>query len=265
MLNDRVLGVAVVFSCDAPQTFTEAQIELAVGIASVVAPAIENARLHQKIPQLAIAEERARLAQELHDDVVQTLAATQFYASLAGDLLEQNELPRAKAALSALREMISQAYVGVREAIFDLRSMASLQVCGLTALQSYLAHYEQRYGLDVCLEADGEAAGVLAGAPGVQVFRILQEALGNVRKHGQTAQARVDLQREGPWVRISVQDDGQGFDPALVADQETPHFGLQIMRERAEKVGGTLCVESQPGRGTLVVLRVPFPQRGEAA
>ena len=82
-----------------------------------------------------------------------------------------------------------------------------------------------------------------------------------MRKHGKTACARVDLEREGPWVRISVQDEGQGFDPALVRDQDPRGFGLQVMRERAERVGGTLSIESQPGRGTRVVLRVPYPQK----
>ena len=257
-INERILAVAFAVEMDTPRSFTADQVEMALGVANVVAPAIDNARLHNKVAQMAITEERTRLAQELHDQLAQTLGAMQFYSSLIADSLAQQQIPQAQAGLSALQDMIDEAHVDVREAIFNLRSMASLQMCGLAALQSYLATYEQRYGLAVHLCADAEAAGVMVGSAGVQTFRILQEALTNVRKHGRTARARVDLEREGRWVSITVQDEGQGFDPASVGDQDPAGFGLQVMRERAEKVGGTLCVESQPGRGTRVVLRVPY-------
>jgi signal transduction histidine kinase len=260
-VTKRILAVAFVIDTTAPSTFTPDQIELALGVANVVAPAIENARLHQKVAQLAVAEERARLAQEIHDQLAQTMGAMQFYVSLIDDLLAQQQFSQAQAGLSVLHGMIDQANVDVREAIFNLRSMASLQVCGLAALQTYLAAYEQRYGLTVDLHADEEAAGVLVGETGLHAFRILQEALTNVRKHGKTCCARVGLEREGAWVRISVLDEGEGFDPATVNDLDPKGFGLQVMRERAEKIGGTLSVVSQPGQGTSLVLRVPYPQK----
>jgi signal transduction histidine kinase len=181
--------------------------------------------------------------------------------SLIDDLLVQQQLSQAQAGLSVLHNMIDQANVDVREAIFNLRSMASLQMCGLAALQTYLAAYEQRYGLVVDLQADEEAAGVLVGETGLHTFRILQEALTNVRKHGKTCRAQVGLERDGSWVRITVQDEGQGFDTVAVRDRDPKGFGLQVMRERAGKVGGALSVESQLGQGTRLVLRVPYPQK----
>ncbi|HNS53006.1 MAG TPA: GAF domain-containing sensor histidine kinase [Anaerolineae bacterium] len=259
-INERVLAVAFAVTSNPHQLLTAGQVEMAQGVANVVAPAIENARLHHRVGQMSTLEERARLAQELHDRLAQTLGAMQFYTSLISESLEQGQVSQAQAGLSLLRQAVDEAHVDVREAIFNLRSMASLQMCGLAALQSYLSAYEQRYGVAVQLRADPEAAGVLVGEAGAQAFRILQEALTNVRKHGQTARARVDLQREGTWASITIQDEGQGFDPVLVRDQDPAGFGLQVMRERALRVGGTLSVESQPGQGTRVVLRVPCPE-----
>lgn len=261
VLDGRVLGVALVFSHTAPRTFTPAQIELAEGIANVAAPAIENARLHRQVTQLTIAEERARLAQELHDELAQTLSAMRFHTSVISGLLAGQQTAEAEQALRTLEDMIGQAHVDVREAIYNLRSLASLQAGDLAALQSYLSRYEQHHGLAVELQAGEEAAGVLAGATGVQVLRVLQEALTNVRKHGRTRHARIELVRDGAWVVASVQDDGQGFDPAAIAGKDTAHIGLEVMRERAEKVGGTLSIRSEPGRGTRVELRVPYGER----
>lgn len=259
-VNERILAVAFAVTNNPQQQITEDQVEMSQGVANVVAPAIENARLHHRVEQMAILEERARLAQELHDQLAQTLGAMQFHTSLISESLGQSQIPQAQAGLSLLRQAIDEAHVDVREAIFNLRSMASLQMCGVAALQSYLSAYQQRYGVAVQFRADPGAAGVLVGEAGVQAFRILQEALTNVRKHSQAARACVDLEREGTWVTITVRDEGQGFDPALVRDRDPAGFGLQVMRERASKAGGTIRVESQPGLGTRVVLRVPYLQ-----
>ncbi len=97
----------------------------------------------------------------------------------------------------------------------------------------------------------------MAGSAQVQVIRIIQEALTNVRKHARTHLASVCIERDNGYVRVRVQDGGQGFEPGGVLARDRQYIGLQVMRERAESIGGTLTLESQTGTGTAVVLVVP--------
>jgi signal transduction histidine kinase len=261
VVQGRVVAVADVLVLDELRAFSEEQVELAWGVANAVAPAIENARLHQRIEYLAMAEERARLAREMHDELAQTLGAVQLKASLIGDLLSEDQVSAARTGTLELQEMISQAYAEVREAIFNLRATASPESEFLASLQEYLVDYRQHYGLDVALEADGEAAATLVGNTRQQVFRIIQEALTNARKHGEASKAWVRIERENGRVCIIVEDDGQGFDPSHTAQQDQLHFGLQVMRERAETICGSIVLDARPGSGTKVMLRLPWRPR----
>jgi signal transduction histidine kinase len=91
----------------------------------------------------------------------------------------------------------------------------------------------------------------------VQLVRIVQEALANVRKHAGTDHASVRLQAKEQSVRVTIEDDGRGLQPEADAGSKQGHFGLEIMRERAESLGGKLAVESTPGHGTRIVATLP--------
>jgi len=257
VLGGQVLAIAIVVTFDECRVFTEEQIELALGIANAVAPAIENARLYQRVEQLAVLEERARLAREIHDDVAQVLGALQLKVSLLDELLSGGKVTQARASLPELQDMISEAYTGVRESVFNLRAVALPTAGFLPSLQEYLADYRLHYSLDVSLEADVDAAALLDGNTSVQVIRIIQEALTNARRHARAGHAWVRIERLGERVCVIVEDDGWGFDPSGVLSADQPHFGLQVMHERAEKVCGRLAVDSRPGAGTRVALCLP--------
>jgi nitrate/nitrite-specific signal transduction histidine kinase len=262
LLRDQVVAVALVATFDEHRAFTEEQVELALGVANTVAPAIENARLHQRVERLAVLEERARLAREIHDDVTQTLGALQLRMSLLDDLLSQDEVAQVRATLPELQDMVSDAYSGLRASIFDLRAMAFPAAAFLPALQDYLTDYRLHYKLDVALEADDDVAAMLDGNTGVQVIRIIQEALTNARRHARANRAWVRIHRQDDDLCVSVEDDGRGFDPSDPPLDGQLHFGLQVMGERAKKVGGRLIVDSRPGGGTRVVLRLPDSESG---
>jgi signal transduction histidine kinase len=255
--RDHVLGVAIVVTFDGCRDFTDEQIELACGVASAVAPAIENARLYQQVEQMAVLEERARLAREIHDDVAQTLGALQLRMSLLEEMLAHDRVSQACALLSELQDVISEAYTGVRESVFGLRAMTSSRERFLPSLREYLADYQLHYNLDVVLDADVDAAALLDASTGVQVIRIIQEALTNARRHARASHAWVRIHRLEDQIQVIVEDDGRGFEPSIPLPQDRPHFGLQVMRERAEKVGGRLTVDSRPGQGARVELRLP--------
>jgi signal transduction histidine kinase len=159
-----------------------------------------------------------------------------------------------------------EADVDIRESILSLR--VTLGDEGLfPALGQYLTQYEKNYGIQTELEkpetlSDGDFEPLVV----VQVLRVLQEALTNVRKHAGAGCVRIVFAVEDGCARVTVRDDGQGFDPAVRGHKSDAHVGLRVMCERAKEVGGSLSLQSEPGRGTEVVVLVPLrPEQGDTA
>jgi nitrate/nitrite-specific signal transduction histidine kinase len=257
VVKGRVVAVADVLVFDEPRAFSEEQVELAWGVANAVAPAIENARLHQQIEHLAMAEERARLAREIHDELAQTLGMLQLQVSFASDLLAENRQAEAQACLLDLQDAISEAHTSVREEIFNLRTVVSKSAGFLPSLRQYLSDYRSQFGIDVRLEAAENTNVSWTNAKGEQILRIVQEALSNARKHSGACRVTVRITGDNSWTHICVEDDGRGFSADDISEPVVGHVGLHVMRERAQQVGGELTIESQPGQGTRVVLQVP--------
>ena len=259
----RVLGIMGLASKNYRQ-FSPQEVTLLTAIGQQIGVAIENARLHQQVRHLATVEERDRLARELHDRLAQALGYLNVKASITDELLSGGQINQAQASLLEMKEIAKETYTDVREAIFSLRTTASSGLGLLATLQEYLAEYRAHYGVDARLVVDDESLAEFPADVGLQIIRIIQEALTNVRKHAGASKAWVRFEQHGDRVRISVEDDGRGFDPAQVAGEGRRYFGLQIMRERAESVGGDLELDSRPGKGTRLVIRVPLTPRGRS-
>lgn len=256
VVKEKVVAIAFACTYDEYRTFDDEQIELARGVANAVALTIENARLHREMRGMAIMEERDRLAREMHDNLAQALSALQLKASQVASSLAQGATDPAQSAVYELQEWISEVHTDVREAIFDMRTIVSPDEGFLSALQSYLRAYQTRYGVEVELHAKAASELDLTGDTGFQVMRIIQEAVANVRKHAGTNRAAIQIERNDEQVLIRVGDEGRGFDRAGLGKADRG-LGLQVMAERAESIGGALEIESQPGRGTSVVLSFP--------
>jgi PAS domain S-box-containing protein len=230
---------------------TPEETALAVSFADQAALAIENNRLHAQALELAALQERQKLSRELHDSVSQALYGIALGTQTARTLLERGEgdlreplayiLNLAKAALSEMRALI-----------FELRP-DSLAAEGLSvALRKQAESIAARHDLEIGLYLEAEPEISLAAKE--CLYRVGTEALQNVVKHARAGRIEVDLAQEDGWVLLTVRDDGRGFETS----QSYPgHLGLISMRERAEKAGGLLRIESSPGEGTVVELRVP--------
>jgi two-component system nitrate/nitrite sensor histidine kinase NarX len=232
------------------------------------AQALERARLYevervaraeaetaqQRLALLAEARERNRLAQELHDTVAQALAYLNMKITLTNTLLSTGKIDEAQANLRELKTVVGEAYTDVREEIFNMRANTYAGLGFLELLDKYIDKYHRFYNLDIQLVK--EADPVFFEFPGEvtpQLIRTIQEALINIRKHAKVNQAIIRLSRADHQVRISIEDQGYGFDLAQVREKTTS-FGLQIMRERVESVGGNLEIDTAPGAGTRVIL-----------
>jgi signal transduction histidine kinase len=199
-----------------------------------------------------VLEERQRLSRELHDSVTQALYGISLYAEAAGRALTDGDTQPVGANLQEIRDTTQEALGEMRLLLFDLRPPL-LQEHGLAAaLHARLQAVEARAGLVTDFDCQGEER--LAPEKEQELYRLAQEALNNVLKHAHAGRTSVRLAVTNDHATLEVADDGVGFEPAL---QGTHGFGLRGMRERVERLAGTLRIESSPGAGTCIHVVVP--------
>jgi nitrate/nitrite-specific signal transduction histidine kinase len=237
--------------------FHQKEIQSMNHLARRVFDAVENAQLYQKVGYLATLEERERLAREMHDELAQALGLLNLKSSLAQEQLANGQVGNVEDSLQEIKEITRSTYINTREAIFNLRNTTALGTGMLAFLKEYLAEYSLHYGLDARLKVEDTHLAEFPPNIALQINCIIQESLTNIRKHAQATHAWVRFERQGDQTHIIIQDDGRGFDPEQVRADSEEHFGLQIMRERAESVGARLELDPQLGHGTRVAVCVP--------
>jgi signal transduction histidine kinase len=223
-----------------------------------LACAILSASLRQREEMAVIVAERERIAREMHDSLAQVLATCHLRLRILEDRTDVRDQPLIADEISALGEMTHEAYIDVREAILGLRESSHTDRDLLASLRIYLEKFSHQTGLEGHLETElPDDLGLAPGAE-IQVIRVIQEALTNIRKHAGARSAVVRVAADDGGVCLVVQDDGRGFDPSEVGRRDDG-FGLHAMRERMALVGGTLSIDSAPGAGTRVIARLPRP------
>jgi signal transduction histidine kinase len=207
----------------------------------------------ERAEELAVLQERNRLARELHDSVTQSLHSATLLAEAGQRRASSGDIEKAREYILRLGEISQQALREMRLLVYELRPMALSGVGLIGALQQRLDAVERRSGVEVKLTMDDEIK--IPEDIEEDFYRIAMEALNNALKHANPASVKVALREvkkpEGPCIELAVSDDGIGFDPANEENQEG--FGLASMRERIEKLGGNLEILSAPGEGTQII------------
>jgi len=238
------------FSRDAARLLTK--------LAESAAIALENARLYAKAERVAALEERQRIAADIHDGLAQTLSYVGLKADRAMELLEMGYGKESVEEYRQIRDAVVRATQEVR------RSIANLQETSLPrqALQDCLAEMVDKLNDDDGPPVDLAIAPrdplYLARRDAEQVLRVAQEALLNARRHAQAGHLAIHLERQGNEMALTVEDDGRGFDPKAALAEGNQHFGLRVMRARANRIGGKITVDSTPEKGTRVILTWPL-------
>jgi len=244
-IDSEVFGIFNVCFTE-PHAFSNDERRLFLALAQRAALAIENAQLYERAQELAIVEERQRLARDLHDAVTQTL----FSASLISEVLPriwEKDPDYGQRRLETLRELTRGALAEMRTLLIELRPTAIAEADMVDLLRQLAESMTGRARVPVTVEVDGEC--ILPSEVKVALYRITQEALNNVVKHAEASQATISLNCQAVGVEMIVSDDGRGF---AIESVSPDHLGLGIMRERAEAVGAELQVESQVNHGTQV-------------
>lgn len=256
--GDEVIGALFLANkrCPKPEGgcgFTAEDEELLTILAQHAAIALTNARLYERSRELTIAEERSRLAHELHDAVSQKLFSLRLTAQAATALVDRDPA-RAKDELHQVAALAAEAADELRAAVVELRP-AALDEDGLVAtLRTQIQVMDRAHSAHVVFDSFGVRA--LPAAQEEAMLRVAQEALHNALRHSGADRVDVVLEKRGDRVRLGIADDGCGFEPGGVR-RAGRHLGLVSMRDRAGGVGGTLTVESAPGAGTTITMEVP--------
>ncbi len=217
-----------------------------------------QARLVADQRMVATLEERERLARELHDTLVQTLAAIRVQAETADLLLDRGDTAAARTHLTGLADAAQAAYLDLRDYIKGVDAARGTGQDFFSTLRQYLAQFDQNYQFTTRLDVPArlEQAG-LEEHPALHVLRIVQEGLHNVRKHAGVACAAIRFAQNDTRVELHIEDEGRGFDSEQTPLVEDGGFGLRSMRERAQSIGGSFQVHSMPGRGTHIAVAWP--------
>jgi two-component system nitrate/nitrite sensor histidine kinase NarX len=238
-------------------TVTRAERRMLEAVGRHLGAAIENHRLIARVKEMAVSEERNFLAQELHDSIAQSLAFLNLETQMLADALKRSDMAEAQELLDQLRKGVEECYENVRELLVHFRTRVKEEDIALTIRQA-LERFEAQTGIRTRFSQSGTAVP-LSPDRQLQVLHILQEALSNVRKHAEASAVDVSMRMNGAY-EFCVRDDGAGFDAALVEHPEGRHMGLRIMRERAQRIGASVKIDTAPRAGTKVTLLLPLVQ-----
>jgi signal transduction histidine kinase len=251
-VDTKVIGILNILN--KPSEITREDMRIIDLFADQAAIIIEHIRLQDQAEQLAVMEERQRLARELHDSVTQALYSVTLYADAARMAFSAQKWEALERNLQEVRNMSREAMYDMRLLVFELRPFM-LETEGLvSALRARLAAVEGRSGLKAELLVEEERR--LPIMIEEELYRIAQEGLNNVVKHARATKVQIQLKYDAHAVLLELIDDGKGFEP------ETAHqsggFGLQGIQERVQQLGGILQIESAPRSGTRLSVRIPL-------
>lgn len=257
LVKSEVIGVLDVQS-DRLNDFDDTDLVVLQALANQAAIAIENARLYQQAQQFAVIEERARLARELHDAVTQSIYSLTLLAEAGLRMIASGDLQQVLDNQRRIDDIAQQTLQDMRLLVFELRP-AELQKLGLVgAIERRLEIVERRAGIEARLLAPTDL--MLALELEEELYRIVQEALNNALKHARAASVQVKIELDGPYLTLTISDDGRGFEPLAIGDQSG--LGLENMQDRASTIGARLDINSAPDHGTNVKVKVMTDQTG---
>lgn len=258
-IGNNVIGVLDIESTDV-DAFGEADLYTAQTLADQLAVAIDNARLYDEIRQMAVMEERNRMAREIHDTLAQGFSGIILQLEAAEQAMV-SDLPALQRHLNQARNLARKSLAEARRSVWNLRPQALEQRPLADAIKQEVDRFSQSTGVSVNFNILGDRRDL---SPELEagILRIFQESMTNVRKHAKATAVEVNLTFGESAAELDVRDNGIGFKPKISGDgdkgvKKRDTFGLISMRERARGLGGTFEVQSQRGKGTLVKIVIP--------
>jgi signal transduction histidine kinase len=255
LLGDQVTGILSVQNLDEENAFGESEMRLLQTFASAMSIALENARLYEQARQLAILDERQRLARELHDSVTQSLYGISLYAQAATGNIHAKQIEQATQYLEDIQNTAQESLADMRLLIYELRPPVLEKEGLVSALQQRLNSVEDRARIKSSIQTN--LSGRLPAQVEECLYQIAREALNNVIKHARARTVAIHIRQEAGSVSMEIADDGVGFDPVTSRSQGS--LGLANMQERAQSQGWALDIASSLGNGTRIKVETGEP------
>ena len=223
---------------------------------SAAVPYRINLNIRRRIEREAIIDERRRIARELHDGVAQSLGYLNLKTRQVSDYVSSQNTVKALTELNDIRKVVQDTYEDIRESIDQLSAeMRNLPM--IPAMANYIREFGDNNNLKVHFDYP-RPFPELSPVAELQLFRIVQEALTNVRRHAQATEVEVKVENSKGAVEMLVRDNGRGFILDDLEDKPPGYHGLNIVKERAEMLGGTLNISTAPGEGTALMVSLPL-------
>lgn len=257
-IGDRILGVLDVES-NQLDAFTEDDMSTAQTLADQLAIAIENARLYKETGQIAVMEERNRMAREIHDTLAQGFTGIILQLEAAEQALEKGNSPDIISHLNKARSLARGSLSEARRSVWNLRPEALEKLKLPDAIKQEVVKFSQSSNIKTVFEITGTSHD-LHPEQETTILRICQEALTNIRKHAKASEVNIELRFDKTNVALQISDNGKGITPRNKDVDESGKqkgFGLISMRERARNAGGQFEVESEANKGTTIKLTLP--------
>lgn len=253
MAGDTFLGV---FAIGTKQTHCcpDEELRWLEAVGRQIGITVYNLRAVDQGRYLAILQERERLSQEIHDGLSQMVGTLQLRAQKAQARLEAEDIPAVRIEIDEIYGIAADAYRILREEILGLRDATPLGQDLIAVLREYLERFERQWKIKTRLDRDPPDADLsMAPQVEIQLLRIVQEAMTNVHRHSNATCLNMHISVDPVYVRVTIEDDGQGFDADRVSRE---HIGLRVMAERAAGVKGKMMIHSTPGKGTRIFVEL---------
>jgi len=232
--------------------FSEEDQALYDALAGHLASAVESLRISALLREAAVSQERSMLARELHDSIAQSLAFLKIQVGLLRQNIGQPGSERVQQIIEEIDTGVKESTNDVRELLVHFRTRTNSDDIE-QAVEVTLSKFEHQSAIRTRLNVLGHGVPLHSDTQ-LQVLHVIQEALSNVRKHAKATEVTVTIAKGSPWL-FSVRDNGRGFEQRQARDTDT-HVGLHIMRERAERIGAKLLIESEYGVGSTVTIEL---------
>jgi signal transduction histidine kinase len=236
------------------ESFREEDLNGLESLSDQAVIALQHALMAVQLQSLAVIEERARIAREMHDGLAQILGFLSLEMQTLMTLVRHGKYQKVIDELVRARQRIDEAHHEVRENIISLRTTLSNHEGLLTALSEYLREFSIQTGIEARIVSRCQNHVPISPLAEAQLVRIIQEALANIRKHASASRVELFFSIGDGYLQVTILDDGKGF----VVEERDRHFGLRTMTERAQSVGGELSISSAPGTSTKVEIRIPL-------
>ncbi|MDH5471605.1 MAG: histidine kinase [Gammaproteobacteria bacterium] len=236
--------------------------ELLIRLNNQLSIAIEKARVDQETRRMIIMEERSLIANELHDSLAQTLASLKFQVRVLDETLQPTSEFQSIRGIEQVENSLDEAYTDLRELIAHCRTPIKSQGL-IAAVEKLISRFRKESGIHVLLQTDWQNSDLPPNME-MHIFRIVQEAMNNIRKHSGANNVRIMFRCDDKGNHsVLVENDGLGFETPTSSDHPGKHLGLTIMKERAIHLGGELRIESEPDEGTRIELVFNYNSESE--